>query len=48
MTNAVAITNLTAAYNSASFKLKQKITGKTAAWGTTNVEIMVPLKYLKY
>ena len=46
MTNAVAITNLTAAYNSASFKLKQKITGKTAAWGTTNVEIMVPLKYL--
>ena len=31
--------------NSASFKFKQKITGKTAAGGTKNVEIMVTLKY---
>ena len=27
-------------------KFKQKITGKTAAGGTKDVEIMVPLKYL--
>ena len=32
--------------NSASFKFKQKITDKTAAGGTKNVEIMVTLKYL--
>ena len=33
-------------YNSASFKFKQKITGKTGNGGTKDVEIMVPLKYL--
>ena len=32
--------------NNASFKFKQKITGKTAAGGIKNVEIMVTLKYL--
>ena len=32
--------------NSASVKFKQKITGLTAADGTKNLEIMVPLKYL--
>ena len=32
--------------NSASFKFKQKITDKTGADGTKNIEIMVPLKYL--
>ena len=29
-----------------SFKIKEKITGKTENHGTKNVEIMVPLKYL--
>ena len=32
--------------NSASFKFKQKMTGKTAPGGTKDVKIMVPLKYL--
>ena len=32
--------------NTASFKLKQKITGQSGNGGTKNVEIMVPLKYL--
>ena len=32
--------------NSASFKIKQKITGSTGDDGTKNVEIMDPLKYL--
>ena len=32
--------------NSASFKYKQKITGSTGNYGTKDVEIMVPLKYL--
>ena len=32
--------------NSALFKFKQKITGKTAANGRKDVEIAVPLKYL--
>ena len=32
--------------NTASFKLKQKITGQSGKCGTKNVEIMVPLKYL--
>ena len=32
--------------NSASFKYKQKITGSAGNYGTKNVEIMVPLKYL--
>ena len=32
--------------NSASFKFKQKITGKTADGDTKDVEIMVTLKYL--
>ena len=31
--------------NSASFKFKQKITGKTTDIGTKDVEIMVSLKY---
>ena len=34
------------ANNSALFKFKQKITGKSAAGGTKNVKIMVLLKYL--
>ena len=29
-----------------SFKMKEKITGKTDGNGTKNVEIMIPLKYL--
>ena len=33
--------------NSASFKFKQKVTGVTAANGRKNVEIMVPLMYLR-
>ena len=32
--------------NSAFFKFKQKITSVTAAGGTKNIKIMVPLKYL--
>ena len=32
--------------NSTSYKFKQKIIGVTAAGGTIDVEIMVPLKYL--
>ena len=32
--------------NCASFKFKQKITGKTGNSGTQDVEIMVPLKHL--
>ena len=32
--------------NCASFKFKQKITGKTGNGGTQDVEIMVPLKHL--
>ena len=32
--------------NSASFKFKQRITGKTENNGTKTAEIMVPLKYL--
>ena len=35
-----------AADNSASFKLKQNLTDKSAVGGTKNVEIMVSLKYL--
>ena len=31
--------------NKASFKFKQKITGKTGNNGTKNVKLMVPLKY---
>ena len=46
MTDAGAIVNFSAADNNALFKFKQKITRKTAARGTKNVEIMVPLKYL--
>ena len=34
LTDAVAITNFSAADNSASFKFKRKITGKTANGGT--------------
>ena len=32
--------------NSASFKFKQKLTGKTGNNGTKDVKTMVPLKYL--
>ena len=32
--------------NSASFKLKQQITGQTGNDSTNDVEMMVPLKYL--
>ena len=32
--------------NSASFKLKQQITGQTGNDSTNDVEIMVPLKYI--
>ena len=46
MTDAGAITNFSAADNSAWFKIKPKINGKTAANGRTDVEIVVPLKYL--
>ena len=35
-----------AADNSALLKIKQKITGKTAANGRKDVKIIVPLKYL--
>ena len=33
--------------NSASFKLKQKITGKAENNGTQNVDTVVPLKYVR-
>ena len=46
LTNAGAIANFDAADNIALFEFKQKITGVTGDDGTTNVEIMVPLKYL--
>ena len=47
LTNAGAIANFAAADNSASFKFKQKITGKTGdANGIKDVEIIVSLKYL--
>ena len=47
LADAGAITNFCAANNSALFKFEQKITGKTAANGRKDVEIAVPLKYLK-
>ena len=46
MTNAGTIANLNAANNNASFKFKQKITGKIAANGRKDTEKAVPLKYL--
>ena len=46
LTNAAAIANFYAANNSASFKFKQRITGKTAANGRKDAEIRMPLKYL--
>ena len=46
LTDAGAIADFSAVDNSVSFKFKQKITGKRAAGGTKNDEIMVPLKYL--
>ena len=47
LTNAGDVANFSAVnHNSASFKFKQKIAGKTADGGSKNVEIMVPLKYL--
>ena len=47
MTDAGAIANFSAADNSALFIFKQKIVGKTADNGTKNVEIMIPLKFLR-
>ena len=47
MTKAGAITNFSADDDSASFKLKEKTSGKTAACGTKNIEIIVPLKIFK-
>ena len=47
LTNPYAVANFHTADNSASFKFKQKITGVTGDDGTKNVEIMVPLKYLR-
>ena len=44
LTNGDAISKFHAAINSALFKFKQKITGKTAANGLKGVEIMVPVK----
>ena len=46
LTNAGAIANFDAADNTALFEFKQKITGVTGDDGTTNVEIIVPLKHL--
>ena len=46
LTNAGAIANFHEANNGASFKFKQKLTGKIADDGTKDVEKMVPLKYL--
>ena len=47
LTDAGAIKNFNVGdNNSASFKFKQKITGKTTDHGTKDVEIMVALKYL--
>ena len=46
LTNADAIANFSVADNSDSVTFKQQITGKTAAGGIKNVEIMMPLKYL--
>ena len=47
MTDAGTIANFHAADSSASFKFKQKITGVKDE-GTKNVEIIVPLKYLRH
>ena len=46
LTNAGAISYFSSVDNSASFRFKQKIAGKTVAGGTKNVEIMVALKQL--
>ena len=47
LTNADAIPNFHAVYNSTSFNFKQKIPGKTdAPYGRKDAEIMVPLKHL--
>ena len=34
--------------NSDLFKIKQKLTGQTSNHGTTDVEILLPLKYLSH
>ena len=47
LTDAGAIATFHAAYNSALFKFKQKITGVIGKNGTKKVEIMVLLKYLR-
>ena len=46
MIDAGAIADYSAADNGVSCRFKQKIAGKTAANGTKDVEITVPLKYL--
>ena len=46
LTDAGAIANFHVANKSASFKVKQKITDKTADGGTKDVKIMVPLTFL--
>ena len=46
LTDAGTFANSHAANNNASFKFKQKITGKTTANDRNDVRIMVPLKYL--
>ena len=43
----VAITDFNEANATDSFNLKEKLTGQTGNNGTKNVEIMVPLKYLR-
>ena len=47
LTDARTIANFHVANKSASFKVKQKITDKTADGGTKDVEIMVPLTFLR-
>ena len=44
LTNAGAIANFSAADNSPLFNFEQKVTGKIANGGRTNVQIMVSLK----
>ena len=46
LTVAGAIANFHAADNSALLNFKQKLTSVTAANGTKNIEIIVPLKHL--
>ena len=47
LTGAGAITTISVADNSASFKFRQKITGETENGGTKNVKILVSSKYIR-